>query len=122
MCVSAGTITKVEHGSRGEPEKRGIFDLFSRDEPTVSLHDHRWRGRDNLVLDFTAVTQAFVVYPERPELISSSTLLKLEGTCGDGDRFWGEDWMLVMPYSKGAGSEEMLRLLIGERVPLAKSF
>jgi hypothetical protein len=40
--------------------------------------------------------------------------------CVEGKRY--EGWMLLMPDLEGSGIEEMLRWLIGERVPFAKSF
>jgi CCR4-NOT transcriptional complex subunit CAF120 len=47
------------------------------------------------------VRQAFAVYPERPEFISRSTLLKLEGTIGEqeaaGSMKGKEGWVLIMP-------------------------
>lgn len=70
------------------------------------------------------VRQAFAVYPERPEFISSSTLLKLEGLLGDeelpGQFRNREGWLLVMPELEGSNTmaSEMLKYLTGESTHL----
>ena len=70
----------------------------------------------------TGVFQAFAVYPERPELISRSTLMKLEGVFGDEDMAGGmklkEGWLMVLPEFEGQNirASEMLKWLIGMRV------
>lgn len=150
MCVSAGTVTNAArsstdvasvssksqnipgHPSRSSyisPKKNRISGLFSRDKSgdlperaNISLYPApRGKDKKKSLLTFDAVTQAFAVYPERPKLISSSTLIKLEGTYGN-DEMCGnirnrEGWMLMMPDLEGARSVsgEMLRWLIGER-------
>ena len=156
MCVSAGMITDAtrssadlasissgssqnpghdpRHSSQVTPKKRGFFGFFSREKSidpperaNISLHKtSRGKDRKRPLLTFKAVTQAFAVYPERPKLISSSVLIKLEGTYGDEEMCKGveprEGWMLLTPDLEGAGSAEMLRWLIGEHVPSDKSF
>jgi len=70
----------------------------------------------------SAVTQAFAVYPERPELISRSTLMKLEGMFGEEEMAGGmklrEGWLMVLPEFEGSNirASEMLRWLIGLRI------
>jgi len=150
MCVSAGTITNAtrsstdvasivsktpvvspqaaRHSSYIAPKKHRISGLFSREKSNdlperanISLY-HVPRGKDKKkpVLTFDTVTQAFAVYPERPKLISSSTLIKLEGSYGDEDLCANmkqrEGWMLLMPDLEGARSVsgEMLKWLTGE--------
>ena len=72
------------------------------------------------MLSLSGVTQGFAVYPERPELISRSTLVKVEGKFGDEDTAQGmrlrEGWVLLMPeFEPGQKqSEEMLKWLVGE--------
>lgn len=72
------------------------------------------------LLTMKDVTQAFAVYPERPEFITRSTLIKLEGLLGDEDIAAGmklrECWVLVMPEFEGsnARASEMLKWLIGK--------
>jgi CCR4-NOT transcriptional complex subunit CAF120 len=145
MCVSAGTkdITlNPEHDAWDSPHvtpkkvKCGIFCFFSRDQSSVPseqanifLYNGRRRKYKKLVLKFKAVTQAFAVYPERPSIISSHAVIRLEGTCYDKDILTGggggkecETWMLLMPDLEGTGIEEVLRWLIGENVPFAESF
>jgi len=73
------------------------------------------------VLTMRDITQAFSVYPERPEMITVSTLLKLEGSLG-GEKAAGgmkgrEAWMMVMPETEGRSpSGEMLKWVVGEFV------
>ncbi|KAK7050878.1 hypothetical protein VNI00_004990 [Paramarasmius palmivorus] len=70
------------------------------------------------LLTITDVTQAFAVYPERPELITRSTLVKLEGTLGQEELAGGmrgrEGWLLVMPQLEGnlSPAAEMLKWVI----------
>ena len=113
------------------PKKTRFAGLFSRNKPndfperaTISLYiAPRGKDKRKALLTFDAVTQAFAVYPERPELISSSTLIKLEGTYGDEDMCanmkYREGWMLLMPDLEGVQSAngEALKWLIGERAP-----
>lgn len=109
------------------PKKNRISGLFSRDKndlpelANISLYSAQ-RGKDKKkpILIFSSVTQAFAVYPERPKLIPSSTLIKLEGTYGNdemcGNMGGREGWMLMMPDLEGARSVsgETLKWLIGE--------
>lgn len=87
------------------------------------------KDRKKALLSVVDVSQAFAVYPERPELIHRSTLIKVEGGIGDeemGGAMRGrEGWVLVMPEFEaggmggagGAGGQggagEMLRWIIG---------
>ena len=157
MCLSAGMIMSAARSSTdvasinsksplsgrnsrsstyAAPKKNRISGLFSRDKPSdlperpnISLYTAP-RGKEKVkpLLMFDAVTQAFAVYPERPKLISSSTLIKLEGTYGDEDMCANmrrrEGWMLLMPDLEGARSVsgEMLRWLIGEHAPFLEFF
>jgi CCR4-NOT transcriptional complex subunit CAF120 len=79
------------------------------------------------ILTITNVAQAFAVYPERPELISSSTLAKVEGVLGEEE--WGgnvrgrDGWAFFMfdgPATNGnptpGDAREMLRILTGRSV------
>lgn len=114
---------------RGAPKKKRMSTLFSRDrspdqpeKPMMSLYASP-KSKDKKVpaLSFGVITQAFSVYPERPKLISSSTLVKLEGTYGQeelaGPMKYREGWMLMMPDLEGARNPggEMLKWLLGER-------
>ncbi len=66
------------------------------------------------------VSQVFAVYPERPELITRSTLIKIEGFLGDdelaGEWRSREGWLLLMPEVETGklASLEMLKWLIGK--------
>lgn len=78
------------------------------------------KDRKKALLSVSDVSQAFAVYPERPELINRSTLVKVEGTIGDEEMGGGmrsrEGWVLVMPEFEpgGAQASEMLRWITGE--------
>ncbi|KAF7970072.1 hypothetical protein HWV62_25046 [Athelia sp. TMB] len=61
------------------------------------------------VLTLRNVTQAFAMYPERPEMMQRSTLMKLEGVfgpeAGAGAMKGREAWMMIMPeIPDGAGA------------------
>jgi hypothetical protein len=68
------------------------------------------------------VTQAFAVYPERPELINKSTLMKIEGTIGDEEVAMAmrkrEGWVLVMPELEAGvpQANETIRWLVGKLI------
>jgi CCR4-NOT transcriptional complex subunit CAF120 len=71
------------------------------------------------VLTMRDITQAFAVYPERPEMMTVSTLMKLEGLLGDEAAAGGmrsrEAWIMVMPETDGKmPSTEMLKWVMGE--------
>jgi CCR4-NOT transcriptional complex subunit CAF120 len=75
------------------------------------------------LLTMTNVSQAFAVYPERPELIPRSTLIKVEGTFGDEELAMTmksrEGWILIMPSMEqlnpnNTQSGEMLKWVIGK--------
>lgn len=67
------------------------------------------------------ITQAFAVYPERPEMISKSTLIKVEGLMSDeegsGNMRGREAWLFIMPELETVGSRmgvmEMLKWIVG---------
>jgi len=119
----------LRHSSYTTPKRNRISGLFSRDKPddpperaTISFYvAPRGKDRRKPLLTFFTVTQAFAVYPERPNLIIGSSLIKLEGTYGDEDMCASmkhrEGWMLLLPDLEGARSVsgEMLKWSIGER-------
>ena len=133
--ASVGSKSPLIPGSHTTPKRNRISGLFSRDKldalperATISFYiSPRGKDRKKPLLTFDAVTQAFAVYPERPNLIISSALIKLEGKYGDEDMCASmrhrEGWMLLLPDSKGARSVsgEMLKWLIGECVPISQA-
>ena len=119
--------------SPSEPRKRRMSNLFSREKnpahptppsrPTIQLFPSpKPKDKKKPLLTMHAVSQAFAVYPERPELISRSTLMKLEGKLGDEDMAgvlkMREAWLLIMPELEGANTRasEMLKWIISELV------
>jgi CCR4-NOT transcriptional complex subunit CAF120 len=53
-------------------------------QPTITLYTgEKAKDRKRPKYTLTNVTQAFAVYPERPEIIQSSTLFKVEATVQD---------------------------------------
>lgn len=89
------------------------------------------KERKKPLLTVTDVSQAFAVYPERPELIDRSTLIKLEGLLGDeeiaGSMKNREGWLLVMPELEVSSqntklSTEMLRWIVGRSILITTYF
>lgn len=111
-------------------KKKRMSSLFSRDlnpnehGPSISsllmYASPKPKDKRRPILTMTNVTQAFAVYPERPELISRSTLIKVEGLLGSEDTAAAmrsrEGWLLIMPELEGglAPSAEMLKWVVGE--------
>ena len=106
----SSSITSLNNPADGGP-RPAYLALFSSQKP---------RDRKKPVLTLSAVSQVFAVYPERPELISRSTLIKMEGFIGDeelaGEWKSREGWLLMMPEAEAGklGSLEMLKWLVGE--------
>lgn len=110
--------------------KKRLSNLFSRDREVTEVPPPKSvlsfytspKPKDKKVPILTVhdVTQAFAVYPERPELISRSTLLKLEGMIGAEDTAQAmrnrEGWLLLMPELEGGSgqSTEMLKWVTGK--------
>ncbi|KAJ7030397.1 hypothetical protein C8F04DRAFT_732265 [Mycena alexandri] len=99
----------VAGGSGGPLPPKPVIAMFAGPKP---------KDRRKPLLTFHNVTQAFAVYPERPDLISRSTLIKLEGLIGDeetaGDMGRREGWLLIMPELEGGlgQAEEMLKWIV----------
>ena len=139
MVVTSGP---TQEGSGGPPQpgtppdppqhKRRIS-FFGRDnnqtqpqsaEPLITFHlSPKPKDRKRPFLTLRDVTQAFAVYPERPELINKSTLMKIEGTIGDEEVAMTmrkrEGWILIMPELEAGvlQANETIRWLIGTVVP-----
>ncbi|KAF9804479.1 hypothetical protein IEO21_09380 [Rhodonia placenta] len=147
MVVSAGghthdgsSVSSIDQshrpGSPGSPgssngtRMKRMSNLFSRErspprpvKPIIQfLASPKSKDRKKPILTLRDITQAFAVYPERPELISRSTLIKLEGQLGDeemgGAMKFRECWLMVLPELDGPNiqASEMLKWLIGEAV------
>lgn len=94
-------------------------------QPTITLYTgEKAKDRKRRKYTLTNVTQAFAVYPERPEIIQTSTLFKIEATVQDEEirpneheRLPARDgYLLVMPETDPTrpGSTEMLKWLVGQ--------
>jgi len=94
-------------------------------QPTITLYTgEKAKDRKRPKYTLTNVTQAFAVYPERPEIIQSSTLFKVEATVQDEEikpneqecRPAQDRYLLVMPETDPTrpGSTEMLKWLVGQ--------
>lgn len=138
MIVTAGgnsqdgaSVPSADHPPGSPPvlRKKRISNIFSREQdhvrtapskPTIQVFtSNKPKDKKKAILTVRDVTQAFAVYPERPELISRSTLFKVEGLLGDEETAAHmrnrEGWLLVMPELEGNNSRasEMLKWLIG---------
>lgn len=126
MVVSAAAQSEVPT-PYGDGRKKRMSSLFSREQsedlpprPVLSLYvSSKPKDKKKALLTLKDLTQAFAVYPERPELISRSTLMKLEGLLGDEETAGGmrgrEGWLLVMPELEAGNTQpsEMLKWLVG---------
>lgn len=138
MVISAGQPNKSDSIAEGSSpsvqftKKKRMSSIFSREQspqrpagplkPIINMYiGPKPKERKKVLLSLKSVTQAFAVYPERPELISRSTLIKLEGLLGDEEMAQSmksrEGWILIMPEiesSSGNQAMELLRWIIGE--------
>ncbi|KAF8575161.1 hypothetical protein K439DRAFT_764625 [Ramaria rubella] len=94
--------------------KGRVSNLFSRSQspppvgpsvPVISFYaSQRPKDRKKALLTMRYVTQAFAVYPERPEVIQRSTLMKIEGVLGQEDLGGGMKgkgcWLMLMPETQ----------------------
>ncbi|KAG1750844.1 hypothetical protein EDB19DRAFT_1893361 [Suillus lakei] len=133
MVISGSQISSNDPGAPSTttgtaptPKKR-MSNLFSRDhspeplpmKPLLALYaTPRPKDKKHPLLTLREVSQAFAVYPERPELINRSTLMKLEGLIGDeemaGTMKRREGWLLIMPELEAGNTQasEMLKWLV----------
>ncbi|KAF5391519.1 hypothetical protein D9757_002450 [Collybiopsis confluens] len=141
-----GRVVSNGHNGAGFTKgKKRMSSLFSRDssqshdangnaggptKPMVAMYTSpKPKDKKKPLMVLNSVSQVFGVYPERPELISRSTLFKVEGTFsadpahsnttpkeGDlaGNMRGREGWVLVMPQLEGGLSQaaEMLKWII----------
>ncbi|KAJ3765304.1 hypothetical protein FB446DRAFT_832474, partial [Lentinula raphanica] len=129
-----GELGRVESNGVGDGgstvfSKKRMSALFQRekeagvDERSIAMYlSPKPKDRKKPVLVLPVVSQAFAVYPERPELISRSTLIKIEGMFGQegegaGSMRGREGWVLVMPQVEGeegglSASGDMLKWII----------
>jgi CCR4-NOT transcriptional complex subunit CAF120 len=110
MKKKRGTLFSLDFGARNDLPPKPVIAMFASPRP---------KDRKKPIMTVWDVTQAFGVYPERPELISRSTMIKVEGTFGDDDIAANlrlrEGWVLIMPEIEGTEqTTEMLKWIIGE--------
>jgi CCR4-NOT transcriptional complex subunit CAF120 len=136
MVIAGGLESSAESIS-GDPKNKKRTSIFGGREPAgasgpikpkLSLFTSpKPKDRKKAYLTLTQVTQAFAVYPERPELIPRSTLMKIEGLMGDEQAAGGmrsrEGWWLVMPDMESGinVSAELLRWILGEHHSISAS-
>lgn len=139
MVVSAGlgghsrendSVSSLEQKPIQATKKNRLSALFNRDHspprgpatarPTIQFFtSNKQKDMKRALLTVRDVTQTFAVYPERPNLIDTASLLKVEGSLGDeeaaGTMRNREGWVLIIPEpdSKGQPAAEMRKLLIG---------
>jgi CCR4-NOT transcriptional complex subunit CAF120 len=113
---SSGKDKDKTHGANASVDissQRAVLQFYAGNKP---------KERKKAVLSVGHVRQAFAVYPERPEFIARSTLVKVEGVIGGEDAAGSmknqEGWVLIMPEinagAEGGQAVEMLRWLTGE--------
>ncbi|KAI6128981.1 hypothetical protein EDD16DRAFT_29450 [Pisolithus croceorrhizus] len=138
MVVSAGSESSSElaRASTNDssrpvpveaPRRKRMSNLFSRDHQEEPLPPRsllslfaspKSKDKKQPLLTLKEVSQAFAVYPERPELINRSTLMKLEGHLGEeemaGSMRSRQGWLLVMPELEVGNTQpsEMLKWLV----------
>src|SRR6266478_921564 len=140
MVVSSGPTQEASAGGPPQPgspsdppQTKRRISFFARDsnppqlpssEPLIAFYlSPKPKDRRRPFLTMRDATQAFAVYPERPELINKSTLMKIEGTIGDEEVAMAmrkrEGWILIMPeHETGVPqANETIRWLIGTVVP-----
>ncbi|KAF8604526.1 hypothetical protein BDV93DRAFT_522244 [Ceratobasidium sp. AG-I] len=90
------------------------------DPPMIYFHtSNKPKELRTPILSVSSVSQAFAVYPERPNMITRSTLVKIEGRLGTeegaGAIHGAEAWVLVMPEVESgqiAGPRKMLEWVV----------
>jgi CCR4-NOT transcriptional complex subunit CAF120 len=130
MVVTSGPAQEAD-----PPQHKKRISFFGRDnnqtqppsaEPLISFYlSPKPKDRKRPFLMLRDVTQAFAVYPGRPELINKSTLMKIEGTIGDEEVATvmrkREGWIFIMPELEAGvlvpQANETIRWLIGKVVP-----
>jgi hypothetical protein len=140
MGASSGSIDAGRSGSppgpgTGTMKRNRMSSIFGKahshnaavqlSSPTVTIcASDKIKDRRRPKYTLTNVTQAFAVYPERPEVIQTSTLFKIEGSMQDEEiklneherRPAQDGYLLVMPETDPArpGCIEMLKWLVGQ--------
>ena len=124
-----GSVSSMEKPIHATKKNR-LSALFNRDHspprgpatarPTIQFFiSNKQKDMKRALLTVRDVTQAFAVYPERPDLIDQSSLLKVEGSLGDeeaaGSLRNAEGWVLLIPEPDGnrQPANEMRKILIG---------
>ena len=141
--MGAGNSGSIDAGRPGSPPGSGtgtikrnrMSSIFGKGtsynaaaqpvQPTITVYaSDKIKDRKRPKYTITNITQAFAVYPERPEVIQTSTLFKIEGRVQDEEirlneherRPAKDGYLLVMPETDPtrAGSTEMLKWLVGQ--------
>ena len=132
MSVSSGQAPDGPAGPSPPTHGKRRISFFGREEPQQQSKSSlvafylspKPKDRKKPFLTLQGITQAFAVYPERPELINKSTLMKIEGKLGRDDAAMNmknrEGWVLVMPELEPGvpQANETIRWLIGTTISL----
>ncbi|KAG9052640.1 hypothetical protein FS842_009468 [Serendipita sp. 407] len=113
-------------GGKSSQSANGHGSLAAAGVPAIAMYPgNKPKDKKKVLFTTTKITQAFAVYPERPEVISQSALFKIEGTIKD-ERVYSstnsrersaeprEGYALIIPEVESGkqGSNEMIKWLI----------
>jgi CCR4-NOT transcriptional complex subunit CAF120 len=97
-----------------------VFDTHAESHDAIIKFYPSQKDKKKSVLTIRNVTQAFAVYPKRPELITRSTVIKIEGLIGDedvaGDFKRQEGWVYIdtAEGEERKGLMELLKWITGK--------
>jgi CCR4-NOT transcriptional complex subunit CAF120 len=119
--TNTGSVTKRVSALFNRAPSDANVNAAAPQTATITFYiSQKGKDRKKPLLTIRNVTQAFAVYPERPELINHSTLIKIEGVIGDEDTAGAlksrEGWIYIVPemVEPGrSGLKEMLKWTTG---------
>lgn len=123
-----GDPAPEDKGSTPNISKECMFaDNESENQPPTTKSSatfylsQKGKPRRRAWLTLCEIVQAYAIYPETPEMIHKSPLLKVEGLMSDegaGNMNGREGWVLIIPEVTDAGGGwailEMLRWIVGQ--------
>ena len=114
----SGLFSRETTPSNPLPAK-SLISMFTSPKP---------KDRKKPLLTVHGVTQAFAVYPERPEFINWSKVMKVEGTFGDDEMAAtfrmreGWVWIIPEPENKVRQAAELVKWVVGKRIIFLDGF